>query len=217
MRIATALAVGFWPALAGADGQPWEPGEATASTVRGEVRGPRQSSGDGVYGRFDGDLDFGFGLGVATASKQALGTARASLTYYSTLGLYAGYADAVGQERDVERFVDLGFELRPLFLLRWSRDAEQGPATVDLVIDSLALGAGAFVAEPAAGDFGATRGVELVAGLGLPLAGNAAGPWLEARYALRWLNPGEGAAARTEHAGLAVLSWHTVFLSGMVE
>lgn len=215
MRRAGVLALVLWPALSGAQTERWEPGEATAATVRGEVAGARRGSGDGVYGRFEGDLDVGFGLGVTTVSEQALGAMRASLTYYATLGLYAGYADALGRDHDVRRAVEFGVELRPLFLLRWSRDAEQGPATLDLCIDSLSLGAGAFVAQPAGGDFGATRGIELPVGLGLPLAGKAQGPWLEARYVWRWSNPGEGDAASTEHAVLAVLSWHALFLSGI--
>ena len=105
--------------------------------------------------------------------------------------------------------------LRPLFLLRWPVDAEQGPAALDLIIDSLSVGAGAFFAQPAGSDFGSARGPALSLGLGAPLIGKATGPWLEARYFLRWANPGGGDAESTDHAALLVLSWHALFFSGI--
>ena len=37
----------------------------------------------------------------------------------------------------------VGIDLRPLFLMRWSKDNEQGPAWLDLTIDSLTLSVGA--------------------------------------------------------------------------
>lgn len=215
MRAVTVALLVLVPTTSGADPTRWEPGEPTTSTVKGEIPESNRSSGDGVYGRFDGDLDLGAGLGVATWSKRALGAARLSLHYHSTLGVYAGYADALARQDGIERVADVGLDLRPLFLLRWSRDAEQGPATADLIIDSLSLGAGAFFAQPAGSDFGATRGPALSLGIGAPLAGKAAGPWLEARYLWRWVNPGGGDRESTDHAALLVLSWHALFLSGI--
>ena len=215
MRSVGAALIVLVPAASAAEPTRWEPGEPTTSTVKGEVAESNRSHGDGVYGRFEGDLDLGVGLGVATWSKQALGAARLSLHYHSTLGIYAGYADALGRRGETERFADLGVDLRPLFLLRWPVDAEQGPAALDLIIDSLSVGAGAFFAQPAGSDFGSARGPALSLGLGAPLIGKATGPWLEARYFLRWANPGGGDAESTDHAALLVLSWHALFFSGL--
>lgn len=215
MHKALAFALACLSALtARAEDGRWEPGERTTSRVRGEISEPGRAGGDGVYGRFDGDLDLGFGLGIATLDDDALGAARASLHYFSTLGLYAGYADALGRDTGFERFVSFGAELRPLFIARWTEDQEQGPATLDLLVDSLALGLGAFFAEPRGGDFGTTRGLELALGAGLPLGGKASGPWLEARYVFRWANP-RGDRESADHAAWFVLSWHALFLSGL--
>jgi len=193
----------------------WDPGEPTTSRVKGEIVRPRGGVGDGVHGRFEGDLDLGLGLGVTTADGDALGAARLSLHYFSTLGVYGGYADALGRDAAARRIASFGVDLRPLFLLRWSQDAEQGPATLDLFVDSLSLGAGGFLAEPPGRAFGDARGLELSLGAGLPLAGDAAGPWLEGRYLYRWHDPGGDSSG--EHALLAVLSWHALFLSALVE
>lgn len=195
--------------------QGWDPGEPTASRVRGQISEPRDGRGDGVHGRFAGDFDLGFGLGLGTTQDDALGAARLSLHYYSTLGVYAVYADGLGQEGEIRRFGSIGAELRPLFLPRWSQDLEQGPATLDLAIDSLSLGMGAFFAQPRGRDFGSERGLELSLGAGLPFFQNASGPWLEARYVYRWLDP--GGADERDHAVLVVLSWHSVLLSGLAE
>lgn len=195
--------------------QSWEPGERATAPVRGEISEPRGGRGDGAHGRFEGDLDLGFGLGLGTMRQDALGAARLSLHYFSTLGVYAVYADGLGQDGATRRFGSLGAELRPLFLPRWSQDLEQGPAILDLAVDSLSLGLGAFFAEPRGGDLGSARGLELSLGAGLPLFQNASGPWLEARYVYRWLDP--AGADERDHAVLAVLSWHAVLLSSLAD
>jgi len=194
----------------------WEPGEPTTARMRGEVAESRRgSSEDGVYGRFDGDFDFGAALGADLMKDTTLGAARLTLHYFSTVGVHVEYADALGRSSELGRLTAFGVDLRPLFIPRWSEDREQGPAALDLAIDSLSIGMGAFFAQPRGGDFGSTRGFELSAGLGVPLLGSASGPWLEARYLLRWPNPGRGTGERAESAVLALLSWHTLWLSGL--
>jgi hypothetical protein len=162
----------------------WRPGERIASPVRGEVE-PRDKLGDqdGVYGRFDGDLTLTLGLG-AEFQEGAHAAALARALYYHTAGLSLSYADSLGAELDVRRAGFVGVELRPLFLPRWALDLELGCPLLDLTLDSLALGAGMFVARRAEPD--ETRaGLELSLGLGVPLFAKADGLWLEARGFVR--------------------------------
>jgi hypothetical protein len=160
-------------------------------------------SGDGVYGHFDGDLDLGLGAGVSAGFGSGdLGVGlRATGLWYSTLGLFFGYAESVGKSR-IERRGGAGIELEPLFLLRWSEALERGPALLDLTLDSLSLGVGYFLLEPVGRGFGSRRGVELSLGFGLPLLGQAGGPWLEARGG--YFLP----TSERELTGLVFLSWH---------
>jgi len=199
-----------------ADEPRWEPGRRTTSTVRGEVGEPAGGSGDadGVYGRFAGDLDLGLGMGVEADGDDARGAARLSLHYFSTLGITLAYADALsdGATRS-RRLFGVGVDVRPAFIPRWSNDRERGPAFVDLTLDAISLGVGAFWAEPRGGSFGDERGLEASLGLGLPLFGRAEGLWLEARAIGRWRDPAHAPGERADGVGLAVLSWHTLILS----
>ena len=167
-----------------ADAPEWRPGEHITSPVRGEVV-PRDefSDHDGVYGRFDGDLTLTLGLG-AEFQKGAHGAALARALYYHSAGLTLSYADSLGRELAVRRVGYAGVELRPLFIPRWALDLGLGCPLVDLTLDSLALGAGLFVAKRAEPD--ETRaGLELSLGLGVPLFAKAQGLWLEARGFVR--------------------------------
>jgi hypothetical protein len=162
----------------------WRPGERITSPVRGEVV-PRDefSEHDGVYGRFDGDLTLTLGLG-AEFQEGAHGAALARALYYHTAALTVSYSDSLGGELAVRRAGSLGVELRPLFIPRWALDLELGCPLVDLTLDSLALGAGLFVAKRAEPDETRT-GLELSLGLGVPLFAKAEGLWLEARGFVR--------------------------------
>jgi hypothetical protein len=214
--LALALVVLCMRSRAAADEPRWEPGRRTTSTVRGEVGEPDGGSGDadGVYGRFEGDLDLGLGLGVEADGDDARGAARLSLHYFSTLGLTVEYADSLqnGTARS-RRLFGVGVDVRPAFIPRWSGDHEHGPAFVDLTLDSISLGVGAFWAEPPGRDFGDARGLEASLGLGLPLFGRADGLWLEGRVLGRWRDPAHAPGERADAVALAVLSWHTLILS----
>jgi hypothetical protein len=166
---------------------------------------------DGVYGRFDGAFDLGLGLG-AEVGEAVLPAARLSLHYFSTAGLYAGYRDAFGASAGgVERSASLGVNVRPLFVPRWSEGLERGPAILDLSLDSLALGLGAFAAQPEGRALGSSRGLELTLGGGLPLSRNARGFWLEALGVLRWTGERGDELQETSGAALLAVSWHSVF------
>jgi len=169
-------------------------GTSTTSSVKNEVNEnhPR-GSGDGTYGRFDGDLDLGLGLGalVDVDHGETGVAARASAHWFFVAGGYLAYADGLGSSLDPERRLGVGVDLRPLFLPRWTQDWERGPAFLDLTLDSLSLGLGASFEQPSGGSFGARRAFEASFGLGVPLAGRGPGPWLEVRGALAWANTGE--------------------------
>jgi hypothetical protein len=178
-------------------------------TVRAEdvsARVPRSSeggSGDGVYGRFDGDLDLGLALGAELGSAgNAAPSLRATAHYFSVAGVYVNGRIKAGDESAPSLF-GLGVDLRPLFLPRWVKGLQTGTAFFDLTLDSLSLSLGAFWAKPGAHEIEAHRGFDAQLGLGFPLLATAAGPWLEARGALRYPD-----GARREEAVLLLLSWH---------
>lgn len=165
---------------------------------------------DGVYGRLDGNLAVAGSAGAELESGQARGSLRLSLHYLWTAGLYGRYSDAFGQGGErAERVASLGVDLRPLFLPRFALDLEQGPAWVDLTLDSLSLTAGAYFAEPRGRDFGAERGFETGLGFGLPLSGAARGPWLEARAERRFADRGSSAWLFTVALAFHTLTWTT--------
>ncbi len=193
------------------DDDGWRPGNETTSRVRGEAEPGSHVSVDGVYGRFDGDLDLGFGLGAVWLSAAPLPAARISLHYFSTAGIAVGYADAMSDQRDITRSFWAGVDVRPAFLPRWARGAQTGPALVDLTIDSISLGLGAYLN---AGD-GGSRGLDASLGFGVPLLAAASGPWIEARGALRVADAGLDAGEATG-AVLVFVSWHGSFVSRLV-
>jgi hypothetical protein len=186
----------------------WDPGNRTTSRVEGEVGDPEPGAvHDGVYGRFEGDLELALGAGVELDQHGERAAARLALHYFSMLGIFASYADSLG-ENGPERFFSAGVDVRPAFIPRWSENLEQGPGMVDLMIDSISLGLGAFWAQPAGAELGAVRGFELSGGLGIPLFGRAPGPWLEARALGRWPEETPSTSGRGEAIALLMLSWH---------
>lgn len=186
-------------------------GRETTSPVKGEIdAGSVRSGSDGVYGRFDGDLDLGVGAGTrfdAASEQLALGS-RLSAHYFSLAGLFVEYADALGQDQGAVRSLGFGVDVRPLFVPRWAMDLQQGGAFSDLTLDSISLALGAYYAQPQGWDFGDERGFTASLGFGLPLALRASGPWLELRGGLDFPDGGE-----TRGVVTALLSWHFLVLT----
>ena len=170
---------------------------------------------NGVYGRFDGDLDLGFGLGAEVGAEGTRGAARLSAHYYSMVGAYVGYHDALGGSVDPNRTLSLGVDLRPAFVPRWAENLERGPGWLDLCVDSVSLGLGAFWEETPSGSFGAARGLDGSLGFGLPLFGTASGLWLGARGNLRWRERAGHANRRATATGILTLEWHQLVSSGL--
>jgi hypothetical protein len=171
--------------------------------VADSVRPAHAAASDGVYDRFDGDLDLGLALGAEFGSAgQAAPALRASAHYFSIAGVYAAGRIKAGDESAPSLF-GLGVDLRPLFVPRWARGWETGPGLLDLTLDSLSLSLGAFWAQQVAQSTEPNRGFDAQLGFGIPLLATAAGPWLEARGVLRYPD-----RASREEAVLLALSWH---------
>jgi hypothetical protein len=173
-------------------------------TPRVKPLGP--GTADGVYGRFDGNTDLSLKLGGLISEAELWGSLGASAHYYSLLGVSVDYANGLGEDSSDLESLSLGVELRPLFLPRWALDAEHGPAWLDLTLDSLALGLGAYWADPGVG-FGEARGIWLSLGIGVPLLGKAEGPWLELRETRRF--PDREHGGESAHSALYIyFGWH---------
>ena len=178
----------------------------TPRLARAEGKSARSvtaSANDGVYDRFDGDLDLGLALGAEFGSAgRGAPALRASAHYFSIAGVYVAGRIKAGNESAPSLF-GLGVDLRPLFVPRWAKGYETGPGFLDLTLDSLSLSLGAFWARPAAQAAESSRGFDVQLGFGLPLLSTAAGPWVEARGVLRYPD-----GASREEAVLVALSWH---------
>lgn len=199
----TTLALSLaWPSVGRAEGV----GVAKTLKLKSD------SSRDGVYDRFDGDLDLGLGLGAELGSAgNPAPVVRGTAHYFSIAGLYAAGRFKAGGDSAPTLF-DLGVDVRPLFVPRWAKGYETGPAFFDLTLDSLSLSLGAFwSAKSEAGARDRERGFEAGLGFGLPLLARAAGPWLEARGVLRYPDAGE-----REEALVIALAWHGFALTPLI-
>jgi hypothetical protein len=204
-----------WPfvlhALAAAPAEPersWDPGNPVTSRVRGEVDAESaESTSDGVYGRFDKSFDLGVHAGAEIHDAGAAAALRATLHHFWMAGIYTGYSDAFGGEAfGGSRAVSFGVDVRPAFIPRWSKDMEQGSSFLDLTLDSISIGLGAYFRTPPDAPFGERRGFELSLGFGLPLVGKAAGPWIGVRSLFRWEDSRQGNLSA--HASiLATFGW----------
>jgi hypothetical protein len=165
---------------------------------------------DGVYGRLDGKLALALSAGAELEGGEPRAAFRVSAHYLWTAGVYARYSDAFGTaERRPARALSFGVDLRPLFLPRFGLDLEEGPALVDLTLDSLSLNAGAYFAEPKAAAFGDERGFDLGLGFGLPLFGEAKGLWLDARAERRFADRSASVWLFTLALSYHAITWST--------
>lgn len=166
------------------------------------------SHGDGVYGRFDGDVDFGLGVGVRTGPQATGPTARLSAHYLQSLGLVGQFTWPTTQ-RQQRWEASLGLDIRPLFLPRWALDLEQGPAFADLLLDSISVSAGpVFTYE----NHAVRTGVGLELGAALPLNNHARGFWLHVRGGPQWW-PHQ---AEPRATFILALAWHAPWISPAV-
>ncbi len=169
------------------------------------------SSRDGVYDRFDGDVELALGAGAEFGSAGSVApVVHGSAHYFSLAGLYAAGRFKVADGSAPSLF-DLGVDVRPLFVPRWAKGYEAGPAFWDLTLDSISLSLGTFWAGNSA-KRASERGFEAGLGFGLPLTNSAAGPWLEPRGVLRFPDSGP-----RDEAVLVMLTWHGFWISPLIE
>lgn len=155
---------------------------------------------DGVYGRFAGDLGVSLEAGIAEAFPGEAMAARLATHYLATVGTFLQYEQGLGSPpQPAARSIAFGVEVRPLFLPRFSSNLEQGPALLDLWLDSLGVELGVVGAAlpdprcPAAEASCWQTGLQVGVGMELPLLARAEGPFVGLRGALRWPSqPDEG-------------------------
>ena len=183
----------------------------------------RAEGADGLYGRFDGDLDLRAHAGVAFAGGGPGLAASLSLVYLATAGIYTHYTDALGSGAPiVGRSLAAGVHLSPLFLARYATGREHGPAFVDLAVDAIAFEMGAFWAAPNRSAWNEHPGLEVALDAGLPLFAQATGLFLGVRAALRWrptdFVAGAPGGLVDRGAVLSVtLGWHHVLRTHLVD
>jgi hypothetical protein len=165
-----------------------------------------------VYGRLKGDTDASLKLGGLISHSRFSGSVGASVHYYSLLGITGDYSQSLDSDPVQLRSFSLGTELRPLFLPRWLGGHERGPAWLDLALDSVCVGFGAYFSR-ASEPIGASRGIWMSLGLGVPVLGRASGPWLELRELRRWPDRDEN-GPEAHNALLVYLSWHELVQLG---
>jgi hypothetical protein len=216
-------------------GDPQTPGPAGTRRARGSTAlaagiaaalaaGTAHAGGsDGIYGRFDGDLELRVHAGAAFALGGPSLAAQLSALYLSTVGIYAHYTDALGSDAPrVARSVSTGVHLAPLFLARGGLNAERGPAFVDLLVDSLAFELGAFWSALPRAPWDEHPGLEAALSVDVPLFPRATGPFIGVRGALRWrpvdFAPSAPTDALDRGAVLSLtLGWHQVVLTHLVD
>lgn len=169
---------------------------------------------DGVYGRFDGDLDISLAAGAMLVREGPAGALLGRAFYLGTAGMYVAYTDSLGSSIPVPRSLGLGVALRPFFIPRWGYDLDRGPAILDLTIDATTFDLGVLWAADADGRFTQLPGIELALGTEVPLAGQASGPWIGVRGVLRWrgseLASTEGIEDELQPAIFLTFAWHVL-------
>ena len=191
-----------------------------ALPVRAAFAAEPEKITDGVYGRFDGDLDVSLAAGatVGPGGPSAAFIARAS--FFQTAGLYVAYTDTLGRvDAELPRSLAAGVTLRLFFIPRWAFDLERGPAILDLTIDAISFDLGVLWAAHRDGSFEGHPGMEAALGTEIPLLGSASGPFLGARGALRWraAELGGESEAKLDPALFLTLSWHALVDAHIVD
>ena len=190
----------------------------------GEGGAARAGGVESTYGRIDGDASVVVGAGIAIGPRDPRAALDVRLRYLDTVGVFTTYEDGhlFGSGSDPSRVLAFGLELRPLFLGRWLKGMELGHARADLLVDSLGIELGGYLAQPAGGSFGQRPGLQVGLGLELPVSGSASGLWVGLHGGLRWsdaaLSGDELRGPSDRAAFLAITaSWHQFFGAHVVD
>lgn len=158
---------------------------ASSSSV---ARASESDRVDTSYGRLEGDLSFGAGVGSAFSPRGPRAAIDLRLRYLWTAGLFFTYEDGPFWSSNAEprRAFAMGIELKPFFLARWANGYETGNPWIDLSIDSLGLELGAVFVEPKGRAFGKNPGLQAGIGFQIPVLGRATGPQIGVHAGGRW-------------------------------
>lgn len=206
MRVGLAAGVGFAVLVGFA---------AEARAVEGE---------DTSYGRIEGDLSASAGAGATLGPRAPRAALDLRLRYLWTAGVFATYEDGplVDSAAEPRRALATGIELRPLFIARWLQGLQSGNAYLDMTVDSLALELGAVFMEPTGGKLGSRPGLQLGAGMTVPILPHASGPVIGFHGGVRWSDAAlggqalEGPSDRAMYL-LVTLAWQQVFGAHVVD
>jgi hypothetical protein len=153
---------------------------------------------DGLYGRLAGDVDLSLSSSMSFRADAGIGLGvGARALYLSAVGAYAEFDAGLYDHPGARRTLATGVSVRPLFLPRWSYALEDGPAWLDLTLDSVALELGVLWTWSNQHD-SRPPGLELALAIQAPLCARAPGAWLGIRGAVQWTAP--------EMAGTAMLA-----------
>lgn len=179
---------------------------------------------DTSYGRIDGDLSFGAGLGSAFGPRGPRAAVDLRLRYLWTAGLFFTYEDGPiwSSSAEPRRAFAAGIEIRPFFLARWANGYETGNPWLDLSIDSLGLELGAVFVEPAGRSFGKNPGLQAGIGFQIPVLGRATGPQIGVHMGGRWSTAslaGDTINAAGDRSAylLLTVAWQQVFGAHIVD
>lgn len=172
---------------------------------------PDPAKGDGVYGRFDGDVDLGVGVGARVGEEGAGPALRVTAHYLYSAGIFIEAALPMTDAANAAWTGAAGIDLRPLFLPRWALGFQRGPAFLDLLLDSVSIGGAAYVQEPNVDLQQRVWGIQGDVGVAIPLLAAAKGLWMDLRANARW--PLQGAEGGASLGAVVLLSWHSPWLS----
>lgn len=179
---------------------------------------------DTSYGRIDGDLSASAGVGATFGPRAPRAAVDLRLRYLWTAGVFATYEDGplIDSAAEPRRVIATGIELRPLFVARWLQGLQSGNAYLDMVIDSLGLELGAVFMEPTGGKLGSRPGLQLGAGMVVPILPHASGPVIGIHGGARWSDSVlgghtvDGPSDRAMYL-LVTVAWQQVFGAHVVD
>ena len=163
------------------------------------------ASGDGAYGRLDGDASFAGHVGAATVAGRGAFAADVRLRYVEAVGVGVAFVSGAG--------LSIPFELRPLFPIRFLKAQESGHGFLDLTLDSVALELGPTFA------LGLARpGMFVGTALEFPLFGQARGLFVRLSAELRFGPDALAGSGDTPSGVLSLgLGWHEPLRLGLVD
>lgn len=179
---------------------------------------------DTSYGRLEGDLAVGAGVGSAFGPRGPRAALDLRLRYLWTAGLFVTYEDGPlwSSSAEPRRAFAMGVEIRPFFLARWANGYETGNPWIDLSIDSLGLELGAVFVEPKGRSFGKNPGLQAGIGFQIPVLGRATGPQIGIHAGGRWSTAslaGDTINAAGDRSAylLLTVAWQQVFGASIVD